>query len=283
MPLFVNGLTHLDASLWCPERGLIGVSWHVDVELDGELGEDGMLFDFGEVKPWLKATIDAGPDHTLLVPSQAPGLTVNECTEGLAVRATLPYPMEIRAPRQAFTLLPWQRIDAERLADHLGDKLTRHAPSRVENVRLRFREEAIDGAAYRYSHGLKHHRGNCQRIAHGHRSRLRVWCDGQRQPRLEAHWAGHLDGRYLVHDEDVLPAEEASRQATSITHYTAPQGTFRLSLPSERCERLPCPTTVEHIAGWLAEQIARHHAPGQKVRVQAFEGIDKGAIAEVNP
>ncbi len=50
MTLFVNRLTHLDASLWCPERGLIGASWRVDAELDGELGEDGMLFDFGEVK-----------------------------------------------------------------------------------------------------------------------------------------------------------------------------------------------------------------------------------------
>lgn len=50
MTLFVDRLTQLDVSLWCPRRGLVGASWHVDAELDGELGEDGMLFDFGEVR-----------------------------------------------------------------------------------------------------------------------------------------------------------------------------------------------------------------------------------------
>ncbi|KXS39114.1 MAG: hypothetical protein AWU55_912 [Halomonadaceae bacterium T82-2] len=281
MTLFVNGLSHLDASLWSPERGLIGVSWHVDVALHGKLGEDGMLFDFGGVKPWIKTVIDDGPDHTLLVPTAAAGVTVSECREGLMVRTTAPYPMEIRAPRQAYTLLPWARIDRERLATHLSEQLTRHAPPRVDGVEVMLRDEIIDAAgAYTYSHGLKHHDGNCQRIAHGHRSRLHIWCAGRRRPDLEHHWGEYLDDRYLLHAEDCEPDSEAGSTAI---RYSARQGHFYLRLPAERCEILPTPTTVEHIARWVAEQTARHHAPGQRVRVQAFEGIDKGALAEAGP
>lgn len=276
MTLFVNDITHVDASFWCPESGLSGASWNIDVELDGQLGEDGMLFDFGEVKPWIKASLDNGPDHTLLVPTRAPGVSVTVEGGDCLVRTTQPYAMEVRGPHQAFTLLPWSAITAERLAAHYSEHLSQRPPQRVESVRLRFSEEVIEGAAYGYSHGLKRHAGNCQRIAHGHRSRLQIWCDGERRPALERHWAQRLHGCYLAHDEDLLEQTD-----TSVTlGYRARQGEFRLTLPGERCELLPTATTVEQIAAWLAARISRQDAPYAHVRVKAFEGIDKGASAE---
>ncbi|SHF11868.1 6-pyruvoyl-tetrahydropterin synthase [Modicisalibacter ilicicola DSM 19980] len=280
MTLFVNALTQLDVSLWCPRRGLIGASWQVDAQLDGEVGEDGMLFGFDEAKSWITSRLDTSPDHTLLVPTQAPKLTVQECSEGLCMRTTLPYDFEIRAPRQAFTLLPWSEIGIERLARHYSEALTRRPPPRVEAIRLKLREEQIDGAAYTYSHGLKRHPGNCQRIAHGHRSRLHIWCDGERSPLLETQWAQRLDDRYLVAAEDILDGDATSKEALTIG-YRSTQGRFQLRLPRARCDVLPIPTSVEHIAAWLAEQVARDR--GQGVRVQVFEGIGKGAIAEASP
>ncbi|MHB0774137.1 6-carboxytetrahydropterin synthase [Halomonas sp. WWR20] len=279
MTLFVNGLTQFDASLWCPSRGLIGVSWQVNAELDGELGEDGMLFDFGEVKPWIKSRLDAEADHTLVVPTKAPGVTVHECAEGLCLRATLPYSMEVRGPRQAFTLLPWSEITAERLARHYGEALTRRPPPRVEAIRLTLHEEHIDEAAYTYSHGLKRHVGNCQRIAHGHRSRLHIWHNGTRDAKLEAQWAQRLTDRYLIDVEDIVDGDD-ERHDQLTTRYRSAQGQFFLRLPSERCEVLPTPTTVEHIAAWIAHEIARDSKA--HIRVQAFEGIGKGAFAEAS-
>ncbi|GKW48102.1 6-carboxytetrahydropterin synthase [Halomonas sp. NCCP-2165] len=277
MSLFVDNLTHLDASLWCPRRGLIGISWAVDAELDGELGEDGMLFDFGEVKPWIKSRLDDGADHTLLVPTRAPGVTIQECREGLRLTTRAPYPLELRAPRQAFTLLPWAEVRREALAEHLAGELMRRPPPRVSAIRLTLRDEAIDGAAYTYSHGLRQHTGNCQRIAHGHRSRLHIWRNGRRAPELEARWAAHLADSYLVDGDDLVgDPDDDPRHLTCA--YRAPQGEFRLRLPAERCRVLPSQTTVERIALWLAEEIAA--AEGGRIRVQAFEGIGKGAFAE---
>ncbi|MCA0973828.1 6-carboxytetrahydropterin synthase [Halomonas denitrificans] len=273
MALFVRRLTHLDVSLWCPDRGLIGASWQVDATLDGELGEDGMLFDFGEVKPWIKSRLDSGADHTLLVPTQAPGVEVSECREGLCVRTSSPYPMEVRGPRQAFTLLPWPRITKTAMAEHLSRQLLRHPPERVEHIELCLSDESIDGAAYTYSHGLRRHAGNCQRIAHGHRSRLEIIQRGSRQPGLEEHYARWLDDSYLVDEHDLVCVEGDAL----VSAYQAPQGRFQLRLPRERCRCLPGATTVERIAMWLAEHIARD--TGIDTWVRAYEGVDKGATA----
>ncbi|MGQ4877071.1 6-carboxytetrahydropterin synthase [Billgrantia sp. LNSP4103-1] len=281
MTLFVNRLTQLDASLWCPQRGLIGLSWFVDAELDGEIGEDGMLFDFGQVKPWIKSRLDATVDHTLLVPTRAAGVEASECSEGICVRTTLPYAMEVRAPRQAFTLLPWTEISPERLADHLARDMMKRPPPRISAINLRLRPEVIDGAAYTYSHGLRQHTGNCQRIAHGHRSRLHVWQRGERCPTLERQWAERLNDRYLVDKTDIVEQVEPGLRPSLTSRYRAEQGRFQLRLPPARCIVLPLPTTIEHIATWLAERIVEE--TGTATRVQAFEGIDKGAIAEARP
>ncbi|WP_106477015.1 6-carboxytetrahydropterin synthase [Phytohalomonas tamaricis] len=274
MTLFVNSLSALDASYWCAERGLVGASWHVDLELDGELGEDGMLFDFGEVKPWVKHQIDDGPDHTLIVPTKAAGVSVAECPEGLCVRTTFPWPLEVRAPRQAFTLLPWQSITLERLGNWLSEQLMKRPPIRVSNIRLRLADESIEGASYTYTHGLKRHVGNCQRIAHGHRSRLYVWRNGQLDEAIAQQWAGRLADIYLADKADQIGADDDYQRFA----YESAQGRFRIKLPSERVAILPYATTVEHIADWLAKEIALAH--GGRIRVQAFEGINKGAIAE---
>ena len=63
--------------------------------------------------------------------------------------------------------------------------------------------------------------------------------------------------------------------------YEAAQGSFSITLPSERCSVLPKPTTVENIALWLADQIAKQ--TGTATHVYAYEGIDKGATAQASP
>ncbi|WP_447556211.1 6-carboxytetrahydropterin synthase [Vreelandella sp. EE22] len=274
MALFVHQLTHIDVSLWCPEKGLTGCSWQVDATLDGELGEDGMLFDFGKVKPFIKRALDAGIDHTLLVPTQAPDVSVSACEEGLSVRAVSPYPIEIRGPASAFTLMDAPRVALAELTESLSQELTHTCPENVASVALDLSDEAIDGAAYGYSHGLKRHQGNCQRIAHGHRSRLQIFQHGQRQHALENSWAFWLDNRYLLERADIA----CQKDGMLTCRYISGEGVFSITLPAERCAVLPYPTTVENIARWLADEIARK--TGVATCVHAFEGFNKGATAQ---
>ncbi|WP_447895861.1 6-carboxytetrahydropterin synthase [Vreelandella sp. GE22] len=273
MALFVDQLSHIDVSVWCPEKGLTGCSWQVDAVLDGELGEDGMLFDFGKVKPFIKKTLDSGVDHTLLVPTKAPGVSVSRCEEGLCVRATTPYPFEVRGPASAFTLIETEEVALDALTESLSQALTQSCPENVARVALTLTNEVIDGAAYGYSHGLKRHDGNCQRIAHGHRSRLAIFQHGERQHELERQWAAWLDQRYLLERADIAWQDDKTLEC----RYVADEGAFSITLPMSRCALLPYPTTVENIARWLAAEIARE--TGVPTRVHAFEGFNKGATA----
>ena len=82
-------------------------------------------------------------------------------------------------------------------------------------------------------------------------------------------------------EADIVEGREASFLGRLTSRYASDQGRFALTLPRERCVVLPSPTTVEHIAAWLAGEIARDS--GRPTRVQAFEGIDKGALADASP
>ncbi|WP_305857921.1 6-carboxytetrahydropterin synthase [Balneatrix alpica] len=277
--LFVDNLSVLDCSIFDPERGLIGESWQVNVRLHGQPDWQGMLLDFSEVKKRLKKAIDASLDHTLLLPTRMPGLQI----EAQAAQLELHYDhpnngMHCRGPAQAFSLIDCARCDAQSVAAHLRELLLPLLPNNLTNLEIELVAEPIEGAYYHYSHGLKKHEGNCQRIAHGHRSRILVFKDGQRAPDAETEIAQRWQDIYLVSREDISGIEAG----WLTSRYQAAQGEFAISLPLHRCDILDCDTTVEYLSATLAERL-HQAAPQHQWQVQAFEGIGKGAISLRQP
>jgi len=275
--LFVEQLTVIDCAFLDAQRGLVGESWIVDIELDGDLDDQSMLLDFGEVKKRLKRALDGSADHTLVVPARHPGLTLQRSTDRVSLEfrgaAGL---IEHHAPPQALTLLDAQQVDSASLAAHLQPILAHEVPPNVAAVRLHLRHERIDGPYYHYTHGLKKHAGYCQRIAHGHRSRLEVRVGGARDAALESAWAQRWRDIYLGTREDLVARANGRLRFA----YSANEGAFELELPEARCDLLDDDSTVERIAEHLAAHSAAQH-PGQAVEVRAYEGVMKGAIAAV--
>lgn len=280
--LFVNHLTVIDFSFVDSERGIVGESWIVDVTLHGELDEQGMVFDFGHVKKSLKNAIDEAFDHRLWLPNSLTGFQQQPSKDGSAT--TLSWHgaqarhYTLTTPMQGIVLMQCERITIEQVTPFIKAHLLTQVPDNVAAIELQLRPEAIDGVYYHYSHGLKKHDGNCQRIAHGHRSTLEIYRNDSRDSALEAAWAKRWQDIYIGSESDLKDTFTQNDITYYHFGYQAQQGAFELSLPAEQCYLIDTDSTVELLAQHIAMQIQQEH-PHDRIRVHAFEGVWKGAIA----
>ncbi|MFC1683908.1 6-pyruvoyl tetrahydropterin synthase family protein [Pseudomonadota bacterium] len=278
--LFVERLTILDFSYLHPERGLLGESWVLDVELEGSLDHQGMVLDFSLVKSQVKETVDNDFDHRLLVPARYAGTQVhrNDQRCDLSFRTQSGQENHHSAPANATCLLDAEEVTPDTLADAIITQLQPTLPDNVSRIQLRLYSEQRDGTFYQVSHGLKHHAGNCQRIAHGHRSYLEIFRDGKQDTKLETEWAERWHDIYIGTREDLREERQKNGCDYYRFSYTAAQGLFELELPKARCYLIDRDSTVENLAQHIAEALKQEH-PQSSFRVRAFEGINKGAIA----
>ncbi|MEJ2212608.1 MAG: 6-carboxytetrahydropterin synthase, partial [Gammaproteobacteria bacterium] len=269
-----------DFSYLCPERGLLGESWQVDIFLKGNLDQQGMVLDFSDVKKKVKNLIDEEFDHKLIIPARYARCTMKphgkalhclfEMTNGEQISHT--------APDTAYCLLDSERVTTDALAAAIQAKLQPVLPQNVEEIRLSIYPEIIDGAYYHYSHGLKQHEGNCQRIAHGHRSKIEIFENGEPLESLEQFWAEQWRDIYIGTRSDILQESQRNGKSYLTFRYQACQGDFEISLPASRCYLIETDSTVENLAEHIALESARLN-PGKKLEIFAYEGIDKGAVA----
>jgi len=281
MILFVRDLTVIDFSYLHAQRGLLGESYIVDVELHGGLDQTSMVLDFAEVKRIIKKAIDQLVDHKLAYPALASELSraTNADMELLSFISQRGL-IKVASPAQAHVAIPAEAVTMESVQAFLVDSLKPLLPSNVAELVLTLRPEASRSFYYHYSHGLKKHDGNCQRIAHGHRSTIEIYTNGMLNPRLNKAWCERWQDIYLGSLEDQVSSEALVHLTTEPEsfnfRYQAPQGWFELVIPRSHCEIVPCDTTVECLADFIATQIQQQE--GGSVKVVAYEGVGKGAI-----
>jgi 6-pyruvoyl-tetrahydropterin synthase len=281
MQLFVDNLTNVDFSYLDDKRGLVGETWLASVLLDGGLDQTSMIWDFGVVKKVLRNWLDDELDHRLLVPTKSERLSyeIDDNRITLSWNFGSDDVLTMDAPLEAVALIDTKRIDEKTAAQWSIKQLAGYFPDNLDHIQLTFEAEEINAPYYHYSHGLKKHDGNCQRIAHGHRSRIQIWCDGARDKDLENNWAERWSDIYVGSKDDLVSIHD-DEQAQMYFAYDAPQGHFKLSLPKRVCYIMPCDTTVECIAAHIAE-VLHNENPKRRITVKAFEGLNKGAIFEI--
>lgn len=284
MILFVDQLINVDFSYLDPQRGLVGETWIANVELAGALDQQGMICDFGLVKKKIRAWLDKNVDHCLLVPTQSGNLRLKDLAPNDQIRekqdqtVSLSWrfhgkQLEIESPSPAVCRIPTKRISPENVAHWCVEQLSPEFPQSITQFKLGFVTENIAAPYYHYSHGLKKHQGNCQRIAHGHRSKIEIWIDDQLAPEEMQYWANTLKDIYIASQEDQVNSGPEYLQFA----YQAQQGDFKLQLPPEHVYFIETDSTVEHIARHIAEKLKQKYAH-HSVTVKAYEGLGKGAI-----
>lgn len=281
MLLFVDNLCNIDFSYFHPTRGLIGETWLASIELEGELDEQGMICDFGIVKQIIRQWLDKEIDHRLLVATQsacAKKVLMSQGRSKIQWQTTNGDNYSCHSPQSAIVCLDSENTDAQSLSTWCKQRLVDKLPGDIGNLNLRFTPEQIEGPLYHYSHGLKKHSGNCQRIAHGHRSKIEIWKNDNLNSELMAEWAKRWQDIYIGSSEDL------TEEQTSNTHhsfaYRSAQGEFYLSIPKKKCTLIDTDSTVELLAQHIAQQLKSEH-PNDHFKVKAYEGIGKGAIAKV--
>jgi 6-pyruvoyl-tetrahydropterin synthase len=289
MQLFVNDLTVMDFSYLCPERGMVGESWIVDVILDGDLNEESMVLDFGKVKKQLKYLIDEYIDHKLLVPVEHTFSDVrrDSVTDRVNVDFMRPQGRSIHlsCPAEAYAFVYSPTVTMDSVSAYLKDVIATHLPDNVEGIELMLRAEVINSPYYHYTHGLKKHDGNCQRIAHGHRSKVIVFEEQSESLVWQEYWAKRWSDIYIGSEEDLVELSQtdfAESQIDFTQHYIfayeSSQGRFELLIPKAESEVITTDTTVECLAQYMVSEQKRLN-PELSFKVLAFEGVGKGAIA----
>jgi len=281
--LFVDNLTVIDFAYFHPCRGIVGESLILDVELFGELNNEGMLFDFSFVKKRIKSTVDALIDHKFLVAREQANAQIDDDQNRLKlVLNTNKLERFVHvSPHQAVYFVKGNEITPRTIAAEIKSEVVKILPNNVSEVKITLRSEPDEGCFYHYSHGLKKHFGDCQRIAHGHRSKIKVWIDGQ----YSEHWSAHValiwKDIYLATEADIKDRISIESLDYLVFEYHANQGLFQLTIPERRCFLMKTDTTVELIATFLAEYI-KQKCVNAKIKVQAYEGVDKGACVILN-
>lgn len=286
MQLFVNDLTVIDFSYLCTKRGMVGESWIVDLTLHGELDEQNMVLDFGKVKKQVKRIIDDTVDHKLVIPSEFSGSNIQhvENTDYIQVEFIdeVGQRIAISSPEDAYCFIDAEEVSMADVITHLASVIKPQLPDNVKKVELSLRPEEISGFFYHYTHGLKKHDGNCQRIAHGHRSKIQIFENGMKSPRLEKLYSREWQDIYVATAEDEVSADEleiiSATGSQRAFKYESSQGKFELAMEASRVYVMPVDTTVELIAQYLADKLKAQNSENE-YKVIAYEGVAKGAIA----
>jgi len=280
--LFVDHLTVIDFAYFHPERGIVGESLILDVELFGELNDEGMLFDFSFVKKRIKSCVDTLVDHKFLVAKQQENLVIEQGPNKLSLNLqTNNGERTIHvSPDEAVYFIEDKTVTPQSIAKAIQQTIKDLLPDNVSKVALNLRSENISSDFYHYAHGLKKHYGDCQRIAHGHRSKIDVWENGQYSQKWSAHIAKMWKDIYLATEEDIKESISIDSTDYWVFEYHANQGLFEVTYPKSRCFLIKTDTTVELIADFLANYL-KQQSPDSEFKVKAYEGVDKGAIVTV--
>ena len=270
--MFIRDLTILDAAYFDDFYGPVGASWQVDAELTGYRDDQGMLYDFRPCKKTIKRVIDESFDHTLISPEGE-----NKGYQGL----------EYECPPEAISRIPGNTFTEAGLETAIKTAIEADFRSQgrdnivAVDISVREAEFPPGKAWYRYTHGLKLHDGNCQRLWHGHRNSIDISVNGQPDPALEQELADLFFHAHIAYTENITQKDKV-KVGERQTHleqievaYEASQGYFRTTIPGRNVVVLPSECTVENIASFVLDEACRRRKGS--IEVMVYEGINKGS------
>ncbi|MDA8792493.1 6-carboxytetrahydropterin synthase [Bacteriovoracaceae bacterium] len=291
--LFYQNVTVLDYAYLDDNYGLVGDALHVNVEFIGETDEEGILFDFSHAKKKVKSIIDQICDHRCVLPKSALNIVDGKGKVHFNYGPNDTY-LDYEAPLEAYCAIPYSHINKTTISSYLETEILKEMPKNVKSVSIELTDEdkVQENPFFHYTHGLKDHYGNCQRLFHGHKNIVDIFVNGKKSPILEkklcedtfkgsihfAYWENvqnkdeilnHINSSNFFGLHPELPKVEIK--------YTSSQGEFSCQLPGREVFFLEIESTVENLSFIFANIVKKWIDKSDKLEVRAYEGIAKGA------
>jgi 6-pyruvoyl-tetrahydropterin synthase len=295
--LFYKNVTVLDYAYLDDHRGVVGDALKVHVEFIGKTDEEGVVYDFSYAKKKVKEIIDRDCDHRLVVPKD-----LVEKIDGDRIRFNYSFglsdmPLEYECPSEGVCELPSFHVNKATMASHLENLILKEMPETVSAIKLTLEDESLDEGkpTFHYTHGLKEHYGNCQRLFHGHKNTVDVFVNGKERRDLEEYLATELfqnsihfcKWENVQNKEEILPLLKNQSPVGRFSQiprveiaYTSGQGNFKGSLPGAEVFLMTEESTVENLS-MLFAKIIKEKVGDERVMVRAYEGVAKGAISTI--
>ena len=291
--LFVRDVGKIDSAMFDPGFGIIGQSWYVDVWLTGTLDENGFVFDFSPLKSLIRQTLSSTLDHALIIPVGSQNVQFSELDSAerwILKSKSRSEAKEARwdyiSPKGSVFPVHTVALKTPNIEQEFTRILKHRLPPTVHHLAVKLREETIAAteASYRYTHGITGHNGLCQRLFHGHRSRIEIFIGEERRPDLEHFVVREVFGTNVhiatlnqIKSGDGVVGYRGKTDDPVTLAYTGTLGSFEATMPSNRIFFVEDETSVESLAREVARLIKREEKPSEKIRAVCYEGIDKGA------
>ncbi len=296
--LFMRDVTRIDCAIWDPARGMIGESWYMDVELTGALDENGFVYDFSHLKQLLRQVSKTSLDHSLLIPIGNSNVQYAESNGNqvwrLKTTPKAPEPSfiwEYRCPKGAVFGINSVALKKSAAEVEFAKLMKHRLPPSIQAIKVKLRKEDAEPTAafFRYTHGISGHGGLCQRLFHGHRSRVEIFVGDDRRPDLEHYVARNLLGSevHIATPSQITsgPYEVGRRLNTHeplTLSYDSTLGHYEASIPSNRVFVVEQETSIECITHQIAMHLRQTMPDRDPIAVWCYEGIDKGAVVRLN-
>lgn len=296
--IFLHDVTKIDCALFDPSKGVYGQTYEVDVTVGGPIGKSGFIYDFSHLKKMVRETLKTSLDHALIIPINSQAVQFRATDQGecwqMRSRVGKPVPVEsewqYRGPAGSVFSSRCVALNRQTLEQEFARSLRHRLPQSITSVGVSLREAEFDPteAAFRYTHGIAGHEGMCQRLFHGHRSRLQIFVGEERRVDLEHYIVRDVLGTNVhiatpsqFKDGMVEPGTRGKTHAPVTLAYEGSRGYFEAILPADRVFCVAQETSIECITQELARLVKREENTVERVKVICYEGIDKGAFAEL--
>ncbi len=189
--IFIKNLKNIDAAVFEPSVGIVGHSWALNIEIAGNVDNDGLVIDFSSLKKTVVQVVKDAVDHTLLIPVASPSVRFSEDGSGgetWSLRAqnrmkNIDFTWEYSCPKGSVFPVRTAQVTRSVVEQELEKMLRHRLGPAVTSLRISLTDEVAHEttAFFRYTHGLTKHVGKCQRLFHGHRSRLEIKVGNERR------------------------------------------------------------------------------------------------------